>query len=120
MLSRACVDGGLSQLCGVPILDGELSMRGIVMAKIIVLTLLGLYLVIGLTHPTGQGAPTNRIAVAAGHSSTLIEPNSSSGRVGLSATCNPGATVSTDITPPRALDVDPLLRTRRGAATSRL
>jgi hypothetical protein len=62
-------------------------MRGIVMAKMVVLTLLGLYLAIGLSQPTGQGGSANRIAVAAGHRRASIEPISSSGGGGLSATC---------------------------------
>jgi hypothetical protein len=95
-------------------------MRGIVMAKMVVLTLLGLYLAIGLSQPTGQGGSANRIAVAAGHRSASIEPNSSSGGGGLSATCIPGATVSIDINPSRASDVGPILQTRRGDSTSRL
>jgi hypothetical protein len=94
-------------------------MRDIVMAKMVVLTLLGLYLAIGLSRPTGQGGSANRIAVAAGHRSASIEPNSSSGG-GHSATCIPRATVSNDINPSRASDVGPILQTRRGDSTSRL
>jgi hypothetical protein len=63
-----------------PSSDGVTSMRDIVIAKMFVLTLLGLYLAIGLTQPTGQGGSATRtaVALASGAASARREQNGAS------------------------------------------